>query len=218
MAAEITILPYDEKYPQVACAMYLATLAYPENLKRRTRFVNACRAWWLKGQGNFPKEVYKKEIIAFSERRNINREINRVNKILVNKRRVADYVLSFYLMNLAIPVLLKKRKYSISRALLTFGKNSSADEADVLKNKYKRVWKDSAPVIHLMTAMRNCICDFGIKGNYDIYDLLQNPHWVKKATFEAERMRKLLCSNKLKLPSVINETNSIQIIIQNKNT
>lgn len=186
-------LPYEEGAPHMAAAMYLAVLVYPKDIEKRTNFVNACRAWWIKMElRKFPRgKIYNKDIKAFGDYEDIKREFDRASKILVKKRQLSGDIAKFALMNLAVPVKVGQQKFTITACLEQWHvRNRANDKKETVANAFMRIWKDSLPVIHLMISLSNATASAGIKGEYQLEDMLLNLRWVKEAAENAEGFRK----------------------------
>jgi len=172
--------------------MYLAVLVYPKNIKKRTDFVNVCRAWWCKGEsGRFNKgQIHNPDITRFSESADIQREFDRATRILIKKRQMAGNIAKMSLLNEIIPVRIGHRKFSLNAIIKSWiGRHSTGNIKSATDKATIRVWSESLPVVHLMMGLHCAMESLFDKKQMELEDLLQDTRWVKEAVKEAEKIR-----------------------------
>lgn len=187
----------------IGAAMYLAIILYPDDTPKRDDFVNACRAWIIKGitGGQLKRRlVDNTEILKFGERRKIDAQLDRADKIIVEKRLPALHLFKLQLMSKAVSVTISKdEKFTINKWL---GKHYPTSEY-ALKNSgieynkgnaYDRIWSPAKSIIHLVAGLENSITDK--QKPLSIETLLINPEWLPEAITISENLRKLMISIK----------------------
>jgi len=192
----------EEPLPHVSfeAAKYLAVIVYPDDTVKRTEFVNACRAWMLKGMmgGQLKsKYIYKEDILEFAETRKMEAQFKKAEKIIADKRAPALLAFKLKFLTKAIPVHISGgEEFTLDK---WFDKcyptkdNVNASEHNK-RNAYYRIWKPSKSIIHLVAGFENAIQDKQIA--CCIEDLLINPAWLSEALEIAENLRKMILLHK----------------------
>lgn len=205
-SGEITYIPVSASKVHVGAAMYLATVAYPNNLDKRTDFVNACQAWLcVQKYGSRLKKdvVVNPSIRAMSSKRKMFAQFDFALKQLKTKRSIALLICKFKLVNhvpgaranlpdgslFTIEEYLKYKYPGTTTVRIDEGKTIRDVSDHNANNAHRRIWKESKPVLHLCWALDNYLEDHPKQKT--IQALLIEPAWVSQAMKEAERVRTL---------------------------
>lgn len=181
----------------LGAAMFLAIISYPDSIPKRDDFVNACRAWVIKGvTGGQLKTrlVNNHDILKFSDTRKIYRQFDKAGKIIVDKRLPAITLFKLQLANITpntIVTLSNGKKFSINKWVeIHYATSPEKGEKYNEKNFYRRVWSPSKPIIHLIAGFENSITEE--HKPLSIEKLLVNPSWVPNAISISENLRKVI--------------------------
>lgn len=165
--------------------------------------------------GRLPsKKITSSEILKFSKNRDIERQFEKVSKIIL-KHRLNAWWKSFFLTlsggkykNPEIAKLSNGETFGITKGLaLQYPQTTSeGGEPYGLNNAMNRTWRPSKKVVHLLHGLQNAK---GIPADSEaIKWLIGEPGWLENAIVEAEKYRHSVIRNEFIKKY---EENSIQV-------
>lgn len=179
---------------------FLALLAYPEPLKRamRDKVVFSCKAHLIKAakKARPPGKLLRKEFLNYRIEKIESGPISQAWRRIANRRIPAAMMLEMLMLRRAgARVVFNKQEIEVN---VSSAADAIANELDALKvadlsrqNTLTRVWKESAPVLHLAVALNSVLRRLP-RGQRSFFTLLNNPSWVRQAIASAEIVRKTL--------------------------
>ena len=209
MPSEIISIPVDPPLQHLGAAAYLAVLAYPKSTQfsRRDELIEAFKAWMVKRaiQAGQKRSIFRADLRA-TRWRDIDGEFSKASRLITSRRGVArNIVLPRLIRGGLWDVPIGEKSATINRAL-----TRTFDNANGVKNAYRRVWSESKPVLHLAFGLENALSDH-LSSNKTVAlpDLLINPGWLSAAIENAEGIRHALVLT----PQIrIHERDTIQLV------
>jgi hypothetical protein len=201
MAGEVVTVPtlHSDAPDWLGAIVYLAVLAYPDDVPQRDKFVFAAKALILRDYVDLGGDSAKvraafRKIVFETPSRDIydGGRIRLAWRRIVRRRLPAADVASraviasvpnspFEFVFDGVPV-----RGGVTAAIRGISARDGREQNDVMK----RIWSESKPVLHLALALRNVLDEMGRA--VSAHELLRSPAWVREAVKDSENALMLL--------------------------
>lgn len=191
MPTEITYLPtdIDDGSAYLGAAAYLSVIAYPNEIRRRDKFLQAYKALMVKlaiRKGG-DRSTFRRDLRAY-ENRKINNQIDMVRKRIATRRLPAWKIAVYLKLSHVGPDFMYQRRYSVNQHLSDLYDN----DPDKISNAYKRIWTESKPVLHLLFGLRDAYPGLDTNHFHCIDKLLLDTSWLLPSLRTAELARRII--------------------------
>jgi len=179
---EVTQVPFDDL--TLSAMMYIATITYPHDHKKRDLFINVMTA--ALSRYYFPKPSQRKSLSNFVKKcstQQMDNQLNKSLKIISKKRYVASFMLHQLDYSKISDKELTRNVLLENAATFQVQQHGFEDDLDNIRN---RIWNDSKPVLFLSYSFFEATKQF--KANDYFFDYLINTDWVLPAIKLSEEM------------------------------